>query len=390
MVAIPPAMAGQVAEAGYPFRLCGEPDESELAPLRELLPTLPPAQATIAGNRDLFAKLAAGAMLPGMAEIVDDWEPGLVVREPCEYASAVIAEARGLPHVQVAISSARGEISSIRAAAPALEEHSPGLTAALIASPYLSRFPASLDPSPFPHTVRYREPGWVPGPVSGGEPGRPATGETGRRPGREAAGGASLPDWWPAGDRAAGSDLPLVYLTFGTVLGHMTIAGSVIETALAAVGGMAVRVLLTYGRRFGVEELGELPPNVHAEPWVDQDTVLPHADLVVCHGGSGTVLGALGAGVPMVVVPSFADQFDNGRRIEEAGAGLTVEARQAGGGSTRSPIGPQDAPRIAAAMSEVLGSASYRQAARRIGDEMAASPLPAVALAALAALAPRR
>jgi UDP:flavonoid glycosyltransferase YjiC (YdhE family) len=30
--------------------------------------------------------------------------------------------------------------------------------------------------------------------------------------------------------------------------------------------------------------------------WIDQARVLAHADLVVCHGGSGTVLGALSAG----------------------------------------------------------------------------------------------
>jgi UDP:flavonoid glycosyltransferase YjiC (YdhE family) len=38
------------------------------------------------------------------------------------------------------------------------------------------------------------------------------------------------------------------------------------------------------------------------------------ADLVVCHGGSGTAFGALAAGVLIVVVPLFADQFENGRR----------------------------------------------------------------------------
>jgi UDP:flavonoid glycosyltransferase YjiC (YdhE family) len=44
-----------------------------------------------------------------------------------------------------------------------------------------------------------------------------------------------------------------------------------------------------------------------------------------CHGGSGTTLGALAAGLPLVVVPLFADQPVNARRVAAVGAGLAVE-----------------------------------------------------------------
>ncbi len=178
LVAVPPAMAYHVEQAGYPAHVCGEPPEAELAPLRELLPTLPPAEALVAGNRDLFGRLAASAMLPEMERLFSGWAPDLVVRDPCEYASAVVAERHGTPHVQVAISPAEGEIASIRAASPALEEHHRGLTSVLLETPYLSRFPPSMDPSPFAVTLRYREildnPS-APGPPSDVEP---------------------LPDWW--------------------------------------------------------------------------------------------------------------------------------------------------------------------------------------------------
>ena len=62
------------------------------------------------------------------------------------------------PVAQVAISLAEAEAGSIAAAAPALEEHRQGLVSELRAQPYLTRFPASFDPSPFADTVRFHEP----------------------------------------------------------------------------------------------------------------------------------------------------------------------------------------------------------------------------------------
>jgi UDP:flavonoid glycosyltransferase YjiC (YdhE family) len=100
----------------------------------------------------------------------------------------VAAARRGTPIAQVAISFADVEAGSVAVAAPALEEHESGLVETLMTTPYLSRFPASLDPSPFPVTVRFREP--VPEPEG-------------------------LPRWW--GDLGG----PFVYVSFGTVLGHM-------------------------------------------------------------------------------------------------------------------------------------------------------------------------
>lgn len=52
-----------------------------------------------------------------------------------------------------------------------------------------------------------------------------------------------------------------------------------------------------------------------------------HANVVVCHGGSGTAFGALAAGVPLIICPLFADQSSNGQLIASAGAGLVAAAR---------------------------------------------------------------
>ncbi len=350
LVVGPPALEAMVGRLGLPFEAGAEPAEEDVAPLRERLPVVAPHEASILGNRELFGRLATTAMLPAMTRICERWRPHLVLRDPCEYASAVVSGRLGIPTAQVAISLAEGEADSIATAAPTLEEHRRGLVDELLASPYLTRFPASLDPSPFPDTVRFHEPIVATGP---------------------------LPDWW------SGSEAPLVYASFGTVLGYMTVAAGVYRSALKAVEELPVRVLLTVGRRFERSTLGPVPANVRVEAWVDQADVLGHARVVLCHGGSGTAFGAMAAGVPVVAVPLFADQFENGRRIADAGAGLLVEVEDRRAGGPRRLVDDEDAPRIAHAVETVLGGASFRARALTVATEIAAAPTPDDVLDAL-------
>ena len=335
----PPALREMVESAGFAFRAGGEPSEEQVAAIRERLPVAPAGEASVLGNRELFGRLATTAMLAGMKDAWGEWLPDLVLRDPTEYASAVLAAQTQTPIAQVAISLAEAEAGSIAAAAPALEEHHQSLVSELQAQPYLTRFPASIDPSPFEHTVRYHEP-------------------------REMA--VSLPDWW------RGSDAPVIYMTFGTVLGYMSIAAETYRMALEAVKRTNARVLLTVGRRVDASTLGPVPAHVHVEPWIDQARVLDHADLVVCHGGSGTALGALAAGVPLVMVPLFADQFENARRIAKTRSGQVVETQITVDGARS--VNVAAAPEITRSIEDVLGDVRYRDGARAIAAEMAATP----------------
>jgi MGT family glycosyltransferase len=166
-------------------------------------------------------------------------------------------------------------------------------------------------------------------------------------------------------------------VSFGTVLGYMSRATGVFRAVLDALDGLPVRALLTVGRRFDPALLAPVPPNVRVEAWVDQADVLGQVDLVVCHGGSGTVLGALTAGVPIVVVPVFADQFANASRVADCGAGVVVVEAGASG-DERNMISVDAAPRIADAISTVLADrASYRSAALHVAEDISSSPLPA-------------
>ena len=340
-VVAPPTMADMVASAGFEWAGGGVPPEDEIRPIREQIPVLPAADASMLGDRELFGRLATHWMLPTVREVAADWRPDLILRDPCEHASAIAAAELELPVAQVGISVAIAEWRAIGRSAPVIDVHHPGASHLEWAMPYLTRFPASLDPSRFATTLRYH----VPPPAPSGR----------------------LPDWW------SGSTAPLVYVTFGTVLGWMTYAADVYATALAAVADLDARVLLTVGRQFDATLLGEVPPNVHVEAWVDQVDVFQEASVVVTHGGSGTVYGALAAGLPVVGMPVFADQFTNSRIVAAAGAGLVVEREQDPAGRRR-VIGSESAPELTAAVRQVLAEPSYARRAAEISAEMAATP----------------
>jgi len=282
-------------------------------------------------------------MLPSMRATVSSWQPDLILRDPCEYSSAIVAEESSVSVAQVAIGLAEVEWHSINIAAPALEERQRGLTSALRTCNYWTRLPASLDASLFPNTRRYDD---APGTVS-----------------------SPLPDWW------SGSLLPLVYMTFGTVLGHMSMAHEVYRAALEAASRLEARVLLTVGHQFDSSSLGSPPANVHIESWVDQNTVFDQADAVVCHGGSGTTFGALRAGLPVVVVPFFADQRPNGLRVARSGSGMVIDLHRRQRG--QSPFERRDAEGVADATRAVLSDPRYRQKARSISRETSRVPTTA-------------
>jgi UDP:flavonoid glycosyltransferase YjiC (YdhE family) len=341
LIVVPPRLEATVSAMGQPFVVSAEPPAEELGALREHFSTVSGHEAAMLGNRELFGRLWTAALLPTAERACREWRPELVLHEAAEYASAIAAERCGVAHAQVAISLAEVESGSLELAASALAEHDEQIVKRLRASPYLTRFPASLDPSPYLATERFRD-----------APEAPRT---------------SLADRWE------GSDAPLVYVTFGSVTGGLPNAAAVYRTALDAVAGLHARVLLTVGRDVDINTLGAVPENTHVEAWVPQADVLADATLVVAHGGSGTTFGTLAAGVPLVIVPLFADQLVNAERTAGAGAAVVVEPdRDAERGM--GTLGTQHAPRLRAAIETILADRSYARAASRIADEMTALP----------------
>jgi MGT family glycosyltransferase len=132
------------------------------------------------------------------------------------------------------------------------------------------------------------------------------------------------------------------------------------------------------GRDIDPDELGSQPANVHVERFMPQAALLPHCDLVVSHAGSGSVLGALAHGLPLVLIPIGADQPLNAARCQALGVAEVLDAV----GAT-----PE---MVRAAVLSVLADAGFRGTAARIRDEIAALPGPECAVTLLGRLASKR
>jgi UDP:flavonoid glycosyltransferase YjiC (YdhE family) len=68
----------------------------------------------------------------------------------------------------------------------------------------------------------------------------------------------------------------------------------------------------------GTDRIAVVPAAPHTR-------ILPHASVVVSHGGHGTVVKALAAGLPQLVMPLGRDQPNNAARVVDRGVGLALE-----------------------------------------------------------------
>lgn len=98
----------------------------------------------------------------------------------------------------------------------------------------------------------------------------------------------------------------------------------------------------------------EVPTNGTLVDWLSYSQLMPRSDVVVCHGGHGTVARALSAGRPLLISPSIGDMAENAERVRWAGAGVTVPGRLRRGSTLRW------------ATRRLLGDPSYRRRAMEI------------------------
>jgi MGT family glycosyltransferase len=113
-----------------------------------------------------------------------------------------------------------------------------------------------------------------------------------------------------------------VYVTLGTIFALES--GDLFERLLAGLAALPVEVIATVGRDLDPADLGQQPVNVHVERWLPPASVLARSDLVVSHGGSGTVAAALTHGLPQLVVAMGADQLQNAGRITDLAIGRAL------------------------------------------------------------------
>lgn len=127
-----------------------------------------------------------------------------------------------------------------------------------------------------------------------------------------------------------------------------------LQHVIDALGTLPVSGLVTTGPAIDAGALRSRA-NVTVVSSASHSEVLRHARLVVTHGGHGTTVKALAAGVPLLILPHGRDQADTAARVTARGAGIALSRTAR--------------PRtIARALRRLLENNSYRAAARRLGE----------------------
>jgi UDP:flavonoid glycosyltransferase YjiC (YdhE family) len=102
-----------------------------------------------------------------------------------------------------------------------------------------------------------------------------------------------------------------------------------LRAALEGLADLPVRVLATWNRRPLTGAPLPIPANAKLVEWVRYSTTMPRCDIVVCHGGHGTVVRALASGCAVVACPAEGDMNENAARIDWAGVGVRIPRRWA-------------------------------------------------------------
>jgi UDP:flavonoid glycosyltransferase YjiC (YdhE family) len=297
-------------------------------------PVLARREMTGRGEGRAVGPLLAGVgvqMADGTAALADRLRPDLVVHEPLAIAGAEAAARRAAPLVLVDSSlfpSERLFASTGRA--------------------YAARRRCRL---PEPAEVLTTAPPSLVEPRFGARSGRPmrfvpATPDRPARPGFQAPG-----------------DRPRVLVSRSTA--DTPGRDRLMSTVVAAAARTELDVVLVRPDRSVVGR--PLPGNVRTADWLPFPAVLPAAAGIVHHGGAGTLLTALAAGVPQLVVPGMGDRRANAEMIAGRGAGIAAEL---------GAITPE-------ALHRLVSDERLRASAREVAAEMEAMPHPAELVAVL-------
>ncbi len=318
------------------------PDLATIAPLVEV--DLEHEDAVL---RDFYAGRSARVRAISVAALCSTWSPEAIVCDEVDFGAMVAAEHAGLPHATVLV-NASGSFVRAELLGAALNdlraEHG------LPTDPHLGMLSRHLVLSPF--APSFRDPS---APL-------PATAHS-FRAGTNAA-PAVRPDWLHTLP-----DAPSVYFTLGTVFNMES--GDLFTRVLTGLRDLPVNLVVTVGRELDPARFGPQPGNVHIASYLPQGDVLPYCDLVVSHGGSGTLAATLATGLPCLLLPMGADQPGNARRCVELGLGIALDVTR---------CTPDE---VHAAAAEVLREPGYRLAARRFRDEIAGLPGPEAMVALL-------
>lgn len=126
------------------------------------------------------------------------------------------------------------------------------------------------------------------------------------------------PKWWPVDKNRNGN----IYITMGT-----TGEGNLFSEVYRLFKTSEFTSIVTTGGQD--ESFKTVPGKIYIKDYLDGEMVLDASDVVVCHGGNGTIYQALSMGKPVIGIPTIPDQAFNMRRVEALGVGIAIPMKKA-------------------------------------------------------------
>jgi UDP:flavonoid glycosyltransferase YjiC (YdhE family) len=95
-----------------------------------------------------------------------------------------------------------------------------------------------------------------------------------------------------------------------------------VRAALEGLADEPVRMIVVWN-----QQPAETPANAVVVPWASYSRTMPACDLVITHGGNGTLMWALAAGCRVLISPAGGDMAENAARVDWAGFGVRLPQR---------------------------------------------------------------
>ncbi|MCK4810099.1 MAG: glycosyltransferase [Candidatus Omnitrophica bacterium] len=129
----------------------------------------------------------------------------------------------------------------------------------------------------------------------------------------------------PSWINALKKDSPVIYITMGS-----TTPEDIYQYIQRVFTKLDYQVVLTTGGQVRSEIISSMsvPGKIFVENYVNGDLVMQKSNVVICHGGNGTIYQAIKNGVPIVGIPTHHDQAYNMKRVENLGIGIKVSYEQ--------------------------------------------------------------
>ncbi|XP_045499627.1 UDP-glycosyltransferase UGT5-like [Colias croceus] len=114
----------------------------------------------------------------------------------------------------------------------------------------------------------------------------------------------------------------VIYMNLGSTVKDSTLPSDKLNELLSTFGKLPLRVLWKWDG--GIVE--NLPRNVMTMRWLPQYDILKHENVKVfiSHAGILSTIEALDAGIPVIAIPLFGDQFGNAAALADAGVATIV------------------------------------------------------------------